>query len=55
MGGDYAWIVLITAAAVIIYFAFVFGRIARIKAKLTKAELNLDMQAGKSSRFTGSE
>ena len=51
MGSSYIWLVLIAASAIVIYFAFVFGRIASIRTKITKTQLNLDMLAGQNVRF----
>jgi hypothetical protein len=55
LGGYYVWIVLIAACAIIVYFAFVFGRIARIKTKISKTQMELGMEAGANTRFTGSK
>lgn len=51
LGNSYVWVVLIAACAIVIYFAFVFGRIARIKAKINTTEMDLEMEAGQSSRL----
>jgi hypothetical protein len=51
MGSSYVWLVLIAASAIVIYFAFVFGRIASIRTTITKTQLSLNMVAGQNARF----
>ena len=51
MGSSYVWLVLIAASAIVIYFAFVFGRIASIRTKITKTQLSLNIVAGQNARF----
>jgi hypothetical protein len=55
LGGYYVWLVLIVACAIIVYFAFIFGRIARIRAKISKTQMDFGMDAGANTRFTGSK
>lgn len=48
LGASYVWVVFIIAAAFVTYYAFVFGRLARIKGKMTKTSTELEMSAGDS-------
>ena len=41
LGANYVWLIFIIAAAFVIYYAFVFGRLARIKGKMTKSSTEL--------------
>ena len=48
LGAAYVWLIFIVAAAFLIYYAFIFGRLARIKGKMTKTSTELEMSAGDS-------
>jgi hypothetical protein len=49
-GNQLVYIVGILATAIIVYFAFVFGRAAKIKAQINKEKTELHMELGKSVR-----
>jgi hypothetical protein len=49
-GNQLVMIFGILAVAIIIYFAFVFGRAARIKAQITREKHELQVEAGKKVR-----
>lgn len=49
-GNQIVFIIGIVAGSIIIYFAFVFGRAAKIKAQITKEKQELQIEAGKKVR-----
>jgi len=49
-GTDFVMVVGILAATFLVYFAFVFGRQLRIKAKIAEKQKELDVTAGDSVR-----
>ncbi len=45
-GSQFIVIVLILALSLIIYFSFIFGRVARLRAEITKTKKSLEISSG---------